>query len=117
MLSYAEDTENKIVELTIDGLIKKDEFDEVSKKLEQRMNDWGPLRVLKRVDSFKGIEPSALLKDLQFAFKHFRDVKKVAIVTDKEWVEKLAEMTKFLSPCEVRCFENEDIDKARVWLH
>lgn len=116
MLSYAEDIENKVVEVTVAGSINKNEFNDVSQKIEQRIQDWGKLRLLKRIDSFTGIEPTALFYDLKFGFEHFRDFLKVAVVSDKEWVEKLTKLGKNISPCEVRFFENEDIDQARAWL-
>jgi L-2-hydroxyglutarate oxidase LhgO len=65
------------------------------------------------------MELMAFVDDLKFAYEHWRNhkkIKKVAVVSDKEWVTKIAEMLQSLVPYEVECFESEDIEEARSWL-
>lgn len=119
MLTHHLDPENHIVEITIDGKVSREELTEALEAFDTLLNEWEDIRVLKRVDSFKGMELMAWVDDFRFAFeniKNYKKIKKVALVTDKEWIENIAKFTQFLTPGEVKVFENEDIDEARVWL-
>ena len=119
MLDTYINEDNKIIELTISGSISREELQRTFKEIEEPIKTWDDYRVLKRVDSFTGIEPMALFDDFKFAFEnfaHFKNVKKIAVVTDKDWIQKLSEYSKLLVPAEVKVFENEEIEDARTWL-
>lgn len=119
MITHHIDEENHILEVTISGSIEREELAKVFSALEGPLKEWDEIRVLKRVDSFTGMELKAWIDDFKFAFNnwsHYRKIKKVALVTEKEWVSKAAELMKVLIPGEVRVFENDEIEKARNWL-
>lgn len=119
MLTTSIDKENHIIEMTIAGKISREELKKAIEEIEAPISEWENLRVLKRVDSFRGIEMAAFVDDLKFAyenFSHLKRVKKVAVVTDVEWVETITKLMKSVLPYEIEVFENEDIEEARAWL-
>ncbi len=119
MLTYHISPENYLIEVTVSGKIASDELKKTITEIDGPFKNWPEIRLLKRIDSFEGIEWQALVDDLKFAFqnfKNFKKIKKVAVVSDKDWIENIS---KWLGPIfagEVKVFENEDIEKARTWL-
>ena len=48
--------------------------------------------------------------------KHFTAFERVAVVTDVDWIEKMVKAFGFLIPGEVRVFDDDDLDEARIWV-
>lgn len=116
MLSYNEDRDSGIVELTVDGHVSKAEFAEVAGKLEAIIAEKGKVRLLEVVKSFSGIDPTAIWDDIKFSFSHLNDFSRVAIVTDKTWIEWWAKAARPFVKGDVEIFALDDVDRARGWL-
>jgi hypothetical protein len=67
-------------------------------------------------DDFKHFNFGALKDDLELGLKYFKDWKKVAFVSDKEWMNHTVKAFSFLVPAKVKIFENKDMDEAVKWL-
>jgi hypothetical protein len=74
------------------------------------------LRILLRLEDFKGWEIGALWQELKFDFKHLNDFGRIAIVGEgnlEEWATKLsAPFTK----SEMQFFSDDREAEARKWL-
>lgn len=119
MLTSYIDEKNHIIEMTIADKISKYELLKVMEEIQGPLNEWDEFKVLKRIDSFSGMEIGAVVEDFKFAFENYSNLKKLkkaAVVTDKEWVENVTEFFKPIYPAEVKIFESEDIEEARSWL-
>ena len=116
MLDYKEDTDAGIVEITVDGRITREEFDDVAAKLEALIASHGKIRILEIVNDFQGIETSAFWDDLKFSLRHLNDFSKCAVVSDKQWVNLWSTLLRPFISCEVEHFEPDEIEMARAWL-
>lgn len=116
MLIFRDDAESGIVELTINGTISKTEFDDVATKLQAIIKERGKVRLLEEIKGFSGIEPSAIWDDIRFSFNHLNDFSRVAVVTDKSWIEWWAKAVSPFISVEVELFEPSEIEAARDWL-
>lgn len=75
------------------------------------------LKVLLRLGvSFKGFKLGALKDDMEIGIKYFKDWKKIAFVSDKEWMNHTVKAFGFLMPAKVRTFENKEMNEAIKWL-
>lgn len=119
MLTHHVDHDHKLIEVTIAGKISREDLTSTLAAIEEPVQEWDKINILKRVDSFKGMEWGALVDDIKFALqnaKHYKKIKKVALVSDKDWIETIAKMTKGLIAAEFKIFDAEDIEEAREWL-
>lgn len=67
-------------------------------------------------ENFTGFKLGALKDDLDIGLKYFRDWKKIAFVSDKEWINHIVKAIGFLMPAKVRTFENIEMNEAIEWL-
>ena len=75
------------------------------------------LKILCRLgENFKGFKLGALKEDIEIGLKYFKDWKKIAFVSDKEWMKHIIKAFGFLVPAKVRTFENKEVDAAIKWL-
>ena len=116
MITYYEVSETNIIEVTVDGKITAQDFDELVEKFEAAMERHGKVRVLEHVKSFGGMPLSKWWEDFKFGIKHWRDVERAAVVADKKWIELWTKVVKPFVKCEVRYFASAEIEEARQWL-
>ncbi|HUZ61013.1 MAG TPA: STAS/SEC14 domain-containing protein [Hanamia sp.] len=67
-------------------------------------------------ENFKGFKLGALKEDMVIGIKYFKDWKKIAFVSDKEWMNHTVKAFGFLMPAKVRTFENKGMNAAIKWL-
>jgi SpoIIAA-like len=65
---------------------------------------------------FDSYAPGAVWADTKLWAGHLKAWKKVAIVSDADWLEHGAKVFGWLVPGEVRVFEADDVDDAKEWL-
>src|SRR4051812_7506355 len=60
-------------------------------------------------DELDGHTPGAAWEDTKLWTKHLRDWKRVAIVSDEDWLENAMKAFSWLMPGEVRVFETDEV--------
>ena len=109
--------DDRIVGFAIDGTITADDIDRITAEITQRLESHDRLRLYAEVNTWTGISPQALLKDLRFSLQHFKDFEKEAIVSDKSWLKVMAETGDRLLPhTEVKHFSWEHQADALEWV-
>lgn len=74
-------------------------------------------KVLLRLDEhFQGFKLGAMKDDMEIGFKYFKEWKRIAFVSDKEWLNHTVNAFGFLMPAKVKTFENKEMDAAIKWL-
>ena len=74
----------------------------------------GNMKIMNVMKDFSGIEFKALIDDLKTAFKHRKDFKKVAVVTNQAWMKIGLNIFKNIVDGEVQIFKAES--DAEAWL-
>jgi hypothetical protein len=65
---------------------------------------------------FDGITGGALWEDLKMGFEHLRSWKRVALITDIEWMLHLTSLFGWMTPGESRAFHTADREAALEWV-
>lgn len=68
---------------------------------------------------YEGFGPGGLAEDVKLGFgvvlKHHSAFKRVAVVTDKEWVRHTLHALAWMVPGEVALFGLDELDRAKEW--
>jgi hypothetical protein len=67
-------------------------------------------------EDFGSYSPGAMWADTKLWAHHLNAWKKIAIVSDADWLENSVKAFGWLMPGEVKVFENDDLDDAKEWL-
>ena len=116
MLTYREHHDTEIFEITVNGFVKRDDYDEIVAALERFIDRHGKARLLQVVKDFGGMEIGAFWADLNLALHHMRDFTRCAVVTDKTWIEWFTKAAAMMTDCEIKCYRLDERDKAMAWL-
>ena len=76
----------------------------------------GDLRFVAEIPEFKGMTPSAVWEDLKVGVDAFRKWKKIALVTDIEWMTHMTHLFGWMTPGEVKTFTLKERDQAMTWV-
>lgn len=76
----------------------------------------GEVRFLIVMTNFEGMTGGALWQDLKVGVEHLRGWKRIAVVTDIEWVTHLTGLFGWMSPGETKTFPLDRRDEAIAWV-
>ena len=112
------DREHGIVEITVDDkYIDQEAFENMIDEFRSLIEEHGKIKVIEVVEQFPDFDPRLLLDDLAFSYQNMDNITHCAVVSDEGWVGPYARMIGVLVPCEIRVFNNFEIDTAREWIY
>ncbi|MGE5386478.1 MAG: STAS/SEC14 domain-containing protein [Betaproteobacteria bacterium] len=74
----------------------------------------GPVDLLFDVSKMAGVTVDVAWEDIKFARAHPQDFKRIAVVTDSEWVTWSAWLSQMFVQADIEVFDS--LDDARAWL-
>ncbi|MCK5931016.1 MAG: STAS/SEC14 domain-containing protein [Fulvimarina manganoxydans] len=115
MIDYRK-TDDGVMELRVSGKITSEEMESISARIRMDMPEHGKVRMLEFVEDFDGIELSALWYDLHRNLPLTDRFERVAVISDRRWIDMFSGVADRLVSCDVRHFEPGAIGEARSWL-
>jgi hypothetical protein len=103
------------------GELTADDYRDVLVPAMKAAVESGSLRVVFVIGpEYEGFDFGAVKEDLKglapLAFEHRGAWKRVAAVTDVEWLAKAVQAFRWLMPGEVRVFALDELDAAKIWV-
>lgn len=117
MTNFVELDADNVVGIRIDGKISEQEFDAITALLEKKMKNHSTVRLYAEIESFGGASLETFMKDLKFGLENWDRFDKEAVVTKKEWLEKVIDFSdNIFSGIEVEAFSFDEKEKAKTWI-
>lgn len=117
MIEIHPQSHGKIIGLTIDGKLLKEDYKTVIPQLEQMIAEHGAIRCLIEVTGMKGSELGAFWQEIKFDTKHYKNIERCAVVGDPSWHQWMTKLGKLIfRKAKVQYFEPEKIEQAWEWL-
>jgi len=101
---------------SVSGKIHADEYEAVVLPAVTRAAEQGEVRFLIEIPDFDGMTSGALKDDLTLGIKNFNSFKRVAVVSDIDWIHHLTALFGWMTPGEVKVFGNDDREAAVLWV-
>ena len=96
---------------------RADRDSQLERQIESARSDGQSVRLLYVDDhDFAGYDPNALLDDVVFGTRHFRDFAKIAFVAEDGPYRRAAVALEGLIPAALKVLPAEDIESAKAWL-
>lgn len=108
---------DRVVGVRVDGQIKKADIEAIERAFEDKFARFEKVSIYVEVINLGGIAFDALIEDLKFAFSKFSHFEKKAVVSEHQWLERLAEVGDKLFPSlHVRHFGKDKQEAAIAWI-
>jgi SpoIIAA-like len=98
------------------GKLHSDDYKDVLiPAIEAKLAAGEQVRVLLVFPTFDGMSSGALWDDLKMGVEHLSSWKRIALVTDIEWMTHLTQLFGWMTPGELKRFPLDQRDEAIAW--
>lgn len=100
------------------GTVTKDDYEKVILPATERLiREFGKINVIYRAgNEFKEFTAGAMWDDFKLGISHPLSWKKVAVVSNLDWLRKATNFFKHLMPAEVKFFSDDQLPDAVRWV-
>jgi len=104
-----------VIGFEVADTIKAEDYRDVVLPALERAAASGEVRFVIVMPEFHGMSGGALWQDLKVGVEHFRAWKRIALVTDIEWMIHMTTLFGWMTPGEVKTFSLAQRDEAIAW--
>ncbi len=119
MIELLPDMPHGVTGIRVSGRLRGDELREIKPSLRERLKG-GDVRIVEIIDSdYEGFGPGGLAEDIKLGLgavlPHHSAFKRIAVVSDKEWVAHVLHALEWMIPGELAVFGLGDVERAKEW--
>ena len=115
MIKELADLPPGVVGFEVGGTLRAEDYRDVVLPALERAAAAGEVRFVVVIPEFRGMAPGAVWQDLKVGVEHFRAWKRIALVTDLDWMTQMTALFGWMTPGEVRTFRLAQRDEAIAW--
>jgi len=118
MIAIMQETEGKALVVKATGSLTSQDYEIIFiPQLKQLIDKLGKIRVVFYLDeNFTGWELGAAWDDAVFGIQHRHDFEKVAVVSDKKWVEWATKIGSYFMDGQVATYAPAEFKEAVAWV-
>ncbi len=102
------------------GKLSRDDYRDVLEPALREATDRGDVRILFVLSDFHGLEPGAWIEDVKTGLHELvgrrSEWKRLALVTDVEWIRRATRTFSWLVPGELMIRDLDGLEDARSWV-
>ena len=117
MLTHKEIQGTNIIEITLDGPLSREEFDQMVIKTEEMIETHGKIKLIEIIGHVGKIPLSVLWEDMKWEPSHLKYFSHVAIVADQRWIDWLVTASKIFISAKMKTFHLDQLEEARNWIN
>ncbi|MCV7409152.1 hypothetical protein AWC05_01160 [Mycobacterium florentinum] len=119
MIEILDDMPAGVTGIRVSGRLNAEDLRTVKPAMEGLVQG-GEIRIVEVIASdYQGFGPGGLVEDLKLGlgsvFKHHSAFKRIAVVSDKEWVRHTLHALAWMVPGELAVFGLDELDRATRW--
>ena len=115
MIKELSDMPAGVIGFEASGKLAAEDYRDVVLPALERAAATGEVRFVIIMRDFGGMSGGALWQDLKVGFEHLRAWKRIALVTDIEWMRHMTDLFGWMTPGETKTFALAQRDEAVEW--
>ena len=116
MIKELSDMPPGVIGFEATGMLHAEDYRDVVLPALERAAQQGDVRFLIEIPQFDGMSPGAIWQDLKVGVEHLRAWKRIALVTDIEWMAPVTALFGWMTPGETRVFSQGQRAEAIQWV-
>ncbi len=119
MIDVLSDMPEGVTGIRVSGRLRGEDLRQFKPAMENLVKN-GEIRIVEVIASdYEGFGPGGLVEDLKLGlgalFQHHSAFKRIAVVTDKEWVAHTLHALAWMVPGELALFSLDEFEHAKEW--
>jgi len=120
MIEVLADMPAGVAGIQVSGRVSGDDLKAFKPTMDELLKSGEDIRIVEVIDSdYQGFGPGGLVEDLKLGlgtlFNRHAAFKRVAVVSDKEWVVHTIHLVGWLVPGELAVFGLDELEQAKQW--
>ncbi len=118
MMEPISDLPEGVVGIIASGAVTASDYETVlMPAVRSALAEHGGIRLIYQLGpAFSGFSAGAMWDDLKLGLSHLRAWRRIAVITDLDWVTRSTRLFDFAMPCPVKVFPNGALGKAKKWI-
>jgi hypothetical protein len=116
MIKVLNDMPAGVIGFEVSGKIEAEDYRDVVVPAVEHAAESGDVRFLIVFPDFEGMSGGAMWQDLRLGVQHLRAWKRIALVTDVDWMSHLTALFGWMTPGETKVFSLDQRDEAMNWV-
>lgn len=116
MITRLDDLPRGVIGFEVDGVVRAEDYRDVVLPELEAAAQAGEVRFLIVIPEFGGMTAGALWQDLKVGIEDFRVWKRIAVVTDAEWIHHAMSIFGWMTPGESKAFALLEREQAIAWV-
>ena len=105
-----------VIGFEVTGTVTAEDFRDVVLPAVETAARSGDVRFMIVIPEFHGMTPGALWQDLRVGMENFRKWKRIALITDIEWMHHMTTLFGWMTPGDVKTFPMSQREQAIAWV-
>ncbi len=119
MIELLTDMPPGVTGIRVSGRLRGDELRDVKPTVDEMLKT-GEIRIVEVIASdYEGFGPGGLIEDLKLGFgtvmPHHSAFRRIAVVSDKDWVAHVLHALAWMIPGEIATFGLDELERAKQW--
>ena len=119
MIELLQDMPEGVTGIRVSGRLRGDDLRDFKPAMEEMLNT-GEIRIVEVIaPDYEGFGPGGLVEDLKLGFgsvlSHHSAFKRIAIVSDKDWVAHVLHALAWMIPGDLAVFGLDELERAKEW--
>jgi SpoIIAA-like len=116
MIKELTDVPEGVVGFEASGKLQAEDYRDVVLPALERAAADGDVRFVIVMRDFHGMSGGAVWQDLKMGIDHLRAWKRIALVTDIEWMTHVTDLFGWMTPGETKTFGLDHVEEALEWV-
>ena len=116
MIKALDDLPAGVVGFEVAGKVEVEDYRDVVIPALDRAAQSGEVRFVIVLPEFHGMSAGAVWQDLKVGVEHLRAWKRIAVVTDVDWIHHLTNLFGWMTPAETKTFTLQQRQEAVAWV-
>jgi hypothetical protein len=91
-------------------------IEKLHKVILEKMNEFTKVNLYLEDDNIEKFSFAAILKGIKFKTEHSGEFRKIALVTDRKWLQMCSKLENFFLSTTIKSFKTEDRLEAMSWI-
>lgn len=119
MIELLPDMPAGVTGIRVSGRVRGDELRQFKPAIEQQLKT-GEIRIVEVIaPDYEGFGPGGFVEDLKLGFgtvlSHHSAFKRIAVVSDKDWVAHVLHALAWMIPGDIALFGLDELERAKEW--
>jgi SpoIIAA-like len=115
MIKELTDMPAGVIGFEVSGTVGVEDYHDVVVPALERAAAGGEVRFVVVIPEFRGMSGGAVWEDLKVGAEHFRAWKRIALVTDIDWMDYVTALFGWMTPAEIKHFPLAQRAEAMAW--